>query len=307
MSNTKKFLSSEAATGLAIFTSIQIVIGTSANLCEIIYFLSHRGRRMSTSDKMTLNLAISDFVALTTYLPWRTYLLALRERTDERRIYPSLYVVCIFQTGNAIICIALDRFTAVIWPLRYNMLITSNMCSTFIGTSWLSAIVLGILHYFSYKLEIHVDYEIFLASISFAQVIVLSLIYGVLLRIARRQTREIPTMTIMGERFQVGHSSLRKSVFTTFTITLLFYVVFLPYCIYRVYSSLDKGLTNHEKNTVWRWLSAFTFINSCCNPFVYFFGMKRNRKMFVKYFQLKFRRRSNENLAHNGNYVESGV
>ena len=129
-----KLLSSQHSTWLVVFISSQILVGTTANLCVIIYLLvsHHRKRsRRIASDKMILNLAISDFIALTTYLPWRTHHLMLRERSEHTRVYASLFVVCIFSTGNAILCIAFDRFTAVVWPLRYKILITPKVSSTF--------------------------------------------------------------------------------------------------------------------------------------------------------------------------------
>ena len=286
-SEESKFLSSRDSTSLAIFTSLQILIGTTANICVIIYFLVFRHSAQRTaSDKLTLNLAISDFFALTTYLPWRTYLLILRESTEHKNIYASLFVVCIFATGNAILVIALDRLTAVVWPLRYKTLITSNVSSTFIAISWISAIVFGVVHGFSYKVHLHdPEYELFLCSMSFVQLALLSVIYGILLRTARKQRRYISNMR---GSLQAGFFLVRKSILTSFTIMILFYATFLPYSIYRVYSTIEENLTDHEKNTAWRWLTAFTFINSCCNPFVYFFGMRRHRTMLTKYFQAWF-------------------
>jgi hypothetical protein len=298
-----KYLNSQDSTWLAIFTSSQILIGVTANLCVVVYFLlSRHGKQRTPSDKLTLNLAISDLIALTTYLPWRTHLLVLQERTEHSRIYTSLYVVCIFATGNGIICIAFDRFTAVVWPLRYKILITSHVSSVFIAISWMSAILFGILHGFSYKIDKHVQYELFLCATSFAQLVVLSVIYGVLLRIARKQTENISNLQ---REFRPGFSYLRKSVFTSFTIMCLFYVTFLPYCFYRVYSTLDKSLTDHDKHTAWRWLTAFTFINSCCNPFVYFFGIKRHRTKFAKCLQANFERYCNKKQICSSKPVEN--
>jgi hypothetical protein len=96
-----KLLSSQHSTWLVVFTSSQISVGTTANLCVIIYFLVSRQRkRIIASDKMILNLAISDFIALTTYLPWRTHHLMLRERSEHTRVYASLFVVCILSCCN---------------------------------------------------------------------------------------------------------------------------------------------------------------------------------------------------------------
>ena len=287
-----KLLSSQHSTWLVVFTSSQISVGTTANLCVIIYFLvSRQCKRIIASDKMILNLAISDFIALTTYLPWRTHLLILRDATEYMYIHASLFVVCIFSTGNAITCIAIDRFIAVIWPLRYNILITSNVSWTFIAISWIAAIVLGIIRGISFTLDKNDAYEVFLSAISFAQLVVLSVIYGVLLKTARKQTRNISKLS---GRSQVRFFFLRKSVRTTFTIMCLFYATYLPSCILRVYSAVNKSLPDNEKFVVWSWLNGFTFINSCCNPFLYFFGMENQRVEFVKSFQTWISKYSND-------------
>ena len=289
-SEERSYLSSQESIGLAIFTSLQTAIGTTANLLVIIYFLVPRNyKNRCTSDKLTLNLAISDLVSLTTYLPWRTHLLLLRKGTKDYKIYASLYVVCIFATGNAIISIAFDRFTAVIWPLRYKVLITKRVSSTFIAVSWMSAVLLGVLHRLSYIFDKHKDYEMFLCVISFVQLVVLTVIYSVLLIQSRKHARNISKL---GGKIQKENIFLRKSVFTTFIIVCLFYITFLPYSIYRVYSNMNSDLTDYEKHTAWRWLTAFSFVNSCCNPFVYFFGLERHMRRFRKCFMVMFSRRS---------------
>ena len=291
MPGNTTYLTSQQSTWLAIFTSTQIVIGGVVNLCVIAYFLFfYRRKQRTASDKLTLSLAISDFVALATYLPWRTHVLILRRGTENAYIYTSLYVLGIFATGNAIICIALDRFTAAVWPLRYKVLITSRVTTIAIGISWFEAVLLAVLHGFLYKHTddcLHDDYELFLTSLSFAQLLILTAIYSVLLRIARKHMKNTSNLQERHRRTLF----LRKSIFTAFTIMCLFYITFLPYCIYRVYSRLDKRLTDKEKHAAWRWLTAFSFVNSCCNPFVYIFGIEQHRINFTNFFRTVFKMR----------------
>ena len=294
-SQERRYLSSQESIGLAIFTSLQTATGTTANLLVIIYFLLPRNyKNRCTSDKLTLSLAISDLVALTTYLPWRTHLLLLGKGTEDYKIYTSLYVVCIFATGNAVISIAFDRFTAVIWSRRYKVLMTKRVSSTFIAVSWMSAVLLGVLHRLSYMFDKHKDYELFLCVISFVQLVVLTVIYSVLLIQLRKHTRNISKLR---GKFQKEKIFLRKSVFTSFIIVCLFYIRFLPYIIYRVYSNMNSDLTDYEKHTAWRWLTA-SFVNSCCNPFVYFFGLERHMRRFRKCFMVMFNCRSNDETTN---------
>ncbi|CAB4032838.1 Hypothetical predicted protein [Paramuricea clavata] len=93
----------------------------------------------------------------------------------------------------------------------------------------------------------------------------------------------------------------------------MFYATYLPTCILRVYSAETKSLTDDEKFVVWGWLNAFTFVNSCCNPFLYFFGMESQRVEFVKSFQTWMSKYSNDEHAcsrqpnNNSNEVEDKV
>ena len=276
-----KLLSSNAATSLGVFTASQSVVGCITITIVLLYFLLTRGSLKSAADKLILNLFIADFFALATYVPWRSYLLFLRTKTKDSKIYTSLFVVCIFSTGNAVLLIGFDRFVAVVWPLRYKVLVTSKVLRTAVIVSWLTAILLGVGHGISYDIDIHAEYELLLCALSFSQLIILSVIYAVILRTARVQTRKIARRLVS---FTETHSnldySLLKTIRTTFLIVCLFYAVFLPYVVYRVVSTADKSLSDDEKHATWRWLNAFTFLNSCFDPLVYFFGMKKYRVRF---------------------------
>ena len=296
-SNT--YLSTQDSTSLAIFTSAQILIGTTANACVIIYFLVVCGiKRLTPTDKLTLNLAISDLISLTTYLPWRTYLLFVRKPSVHYRIYTSLYVVCIYATGNAVLSIAFERLVAVVWPLRYKTLMTTRMCWTFIATSWTFAIIFGIVHGLSYTVDLHDEYELYLCAIPLAQLVVISGIYGVILKTSLRHWRNIVNMK---RELKGKYLFLTKSVYTTLAIVCLFYITFFPNVIYRIYSNLDESLPEYDKHAAWRWLTAFTFLNSVCNPFVYFFGIERYRTRFTKSAKSEINRRSKKKQARKRN------
>ena len=277
-----KVLGSKVATFLAVFTATQSVVGCVTNAIVLLYFLLTRKSLKTTADKLILNLVLADFIALSTYVPWRSYLLILRAVTKHYKIYTSLFVTCIFSTGNAILLIGLDRFIAVVWPLRYKVIVTRKVLWIAITAAWISAILLGVVHGVSLEFGIHKQYELFLCGLSFSQLIILSIIYAILLRTARIQTRNIARSLQLstGKR----DYSIRKTIRTTFIIVCFFYAAFIPYAVYRLVSTADKSLSNEEKRKTWRWLTAFTFLNSCFDPLVYFFGMKTYRTNFRQRF-----------------------
>ena len=276
-------LSSKESTFLVIFNSLQIILGSAANMFEILFFLKNRHVYKSVSDKLTLNLAIADFVALTTYLPWRTYLLHIRRTTRNYKYYTSLFVFCIFTTGNAIVLVGIDRFMAITRPLRYRVLVAGKVFWLGVTLAWGIALALGIGHYLSYKkvwLNIHKDYEFFLSCLSIGHMTAMSIVYTIIIRAVRQNVKSVAFIetSFMEEN---PHSSLifyyKKSVYITFSIVCLFYVTFLPYSVYRIITHFDDTITKTSKRVTWRWLMSFTFLNSCLNPYIYLIRMQKFR------------------------------
>ena len=286
--NREYLLSSAEATFLVIFTSMQCVVGSIANAIALFFFWSKRYEYTTSSDKLMFNMALADFVALTTYVPWRAYLLNLREvDTENTKYYTSLFVVCIFCTGNAVLLIAFERFVAVMFPMRCKILITDNVLWFSVAISWITAFLLGVGHGLSYKLKIHLEYELFLCALSFGQLLVISIIYTTTFRTARKQALKIFNQVKYYETTGRIHLYIWKSVLTTFCVVSLFYGTFIPYSVYRIVSTVDESLSKREKRITWRWIIAFTFLNSTINPFIYFIGLKRYRSGLKRLLRIK--------------------
>lgn len=256
---------------LASFTSIQCVIGSIANAIVICYFLLRRKQSCKPSDKLILNLAMADFVALTTYVPWRAYLLYLRKKTKNSPYYTSLFVTCIFCTGNAVLLMALTRLFAVLFPLKYRAFFTSKAVNCLIGLSWITAILLGIGHRISWRDmgDFHLNYELFLSFLSFCQLIAILSVYAMIFRSAKQSQRLFKQRS-----FKISR--------TTYVIVFFCYATFLPYTVYRIVSNTDKSLTNDQKRVTWRWIIAFSFLNSCFNPFLYFITTKKFKRELTR-------------------------
>ncbi|XP_046863766.1 adenosine receptor A3-like [Xenia sp. Carnegie-2017] len=294
------FLSSNVAKFLSLLMATQCFVGCIANAIVLLYSIRNKRHFQNTADKLILHLAVTDFIALSTYVPWRSYLLMIRTRTTDYKFYTSLFVFCIFLTGSAVLLIAFDRFVALTRPLRYKGLITSKVFWISVKTSWICAFLLGIFHYFSYDFRVHGEYEVFLSSLSFLQLILMAVIYTFLLKSIANLGRKMCGESVS---FNIKQSALTvKTVRMTFVIVCLFYATFTPYTVYRIVSTADESMSNHEKNGTWRWLIAFTFLNSCINPFVYFYRMKKYRhRLCISCFGMHHDHgeRNHENLQNN--------
>lgn len=268
-------LSSKVASFLAAFTAIQCAFGCITNSVVLLYFLLARGSLETTSDKLILNLAVADFLALSTYVPWLSHLVLQRAVTKYATIYRSLFIFCIFSTGNAILLIGLDKFIAVSWPLTYKAIVTFKAFWVSVISSWFSAILFAVGHGLSYRFGIHREYDLFLSALSLSQLILLSTIYVVLVRTARNHSQNIARR--LGSFAANQIYSLGKTIRATFAIVCLFYATLLPYVVYKIVSTADRTMSSDEKLITWCWITAFTFLNSCFDPIVYFFGMKKYR------------------------------
>ena len=258
---------------LVSFTSAQCAVGSIANAVAICYFLSRRKNSYSSSDRLTLNLALADFVALTTYVPWRAY--HLRQSTDNYAYYTSLFVACLFCTGNAVLLMALTRLVAILFPLKYRVFFTNKLANRMIVLSWTIAISLGIGHRVSLRDmgDFHLSYEMFLSFLSFCQLLAISSAYVMILRSTRQP------------KFQFQQRKIKIS-WTTYVIVILCFATFLQCTVYRVVTTANKSLTVKEKIATWRWIMAFSFFNSCCNPFLYLITKKKFKCWFRQFLNL---------------------
>ena len=183
--------------------------------------------------------------------------------------------------------IAVDRFFAVMCPLRYKVLITGKVLWFSITISWITAFLLGVGHGVSYKLKIHSEYELFLCALSFGQLLIISVVYIMVFKSARKQAVFISEQAKSFNSSQRNRSFIWKTVLSTFCIICLFYGTFLPYSVYRIISTVDESLPKSAKRITWRRIMAFTFLNSCINPFIYFITMNRFRLSLKRFLGIK--------------------
>ena len=134
----------------------------------------------------------------------------------------------------------------------------------------------------SYQLKFHAGYQLFLSAMSLRRLLIISIFYAIIFKSARKQALSATKLTQYFIASDGHRLYTRKAVCTTFFIVCLFYGTFLPYSIHRIVSTMDKSLSPNDKRTTWRWIIAFTFVNSSINAFIYFIGTKRFRSRFKR-------------------------
>ena len=249
---------------LIVIASVESIVGSLANLVIIIMFITREELRRKNSDLLILNLAVADFISLTTFLPWNTYLTS-QGKGENRAYYTSLNTFCLLYSGTAVLTIAFDKYIAVVYPLRYSTFISRRRTIFMISFTWLIAIGLVIYHFFNALFSgKHHILDKSLSGVVLLQLLFVSALYVVVFKAVRKQLLLHSVEKI-----------LIKSAFNTFILIFLFYSTFLPYAVLQMSSMNDFF--------VWRRLFSLIYINACINPFVYFFRMKRFRRAFQKF------------------------
>ena len=94
---------------LVVIASVESIVGSLANLVILIMFITREELRRKNSDLLILNLAVADFISLTTFLPCNTYHTS-QGKVDKGAYYTSLNTFCLFYSGTAVLTIAFDKY-----------------------------------------------------------------------------------------------------------------------------------------------------------------------------------------------------
>ena len=304
---TSEFMNDMELNLLICFASLQVIVGSSANLLVIILFATRRELRRKNSDFLILHVASADLISLTTFLPWNIYLTKLG-RSEYAEYYTSLNTFCLFLSGTAVLMVAVDKYVAVVCPLRYAAFITRTKILLMVIGSWLVATTLVIAHFFDAlsAREHHHILDKSLSSLVLVKMLFVASLYSVVFRAVRNQLAAHAGLNLNNpnslkntsnqERME---SAFLKSAINTFIVVCLFYATYLPYAVLQMMSISDF--------MIWRKLFSFIYINACINPFVYFFRMRRFRNALYYAFNKGKQVDINARLFLSSNKISSTV
>ena len=269
---------------LLVYNSLEIAIGTLSNFFIMVVFLLASEMRKRPSDLLIFNLATADLILLTTFQPWLTCIIGEKNLEEKYYFfYEGLNSFVQLASGHAVLLIALDRFVAVIVPLKYPTWVRRITVYKFITLSWGLALIIGITNVMAYELNFY--NPAWLAFWIVYQLVLLlttTLMYVVIFSSSYRQGRRIWRQGTISASERLRYQIMLKITTNTFIVVSFFYATFLPVIIYITHVSLVSKEKNYSQIGTRAWIYSFSALNCCFNPVFYVFRTERFRQVFYR-------------------------
>lgn len=260
---------------LSAISSLQIVSGSLLNSLVILLLSFNVNLLQVPSNLILLSLTISDFISCSFFLPYHLYLLHLCCLSQwQHQACRILAAFCSSCSVNNIIAMTLDRFFAVVRPLRYNVIVTSSKVRHLLALAWCGATAYTGLFFTTMYFNL-ASIKFFLECVAFGMVFLTIGLYWRIFRSAREQIRKIQAVY----KFQsAGLKMSLKSAVTSGRVVLLLVISYVPLLVYAILiESSSSPRSIEEKSQIFSWVLSFSFWNSCANPLVYFICSRKFR------------------------------
>ncbi|XP_078349571.1 adenosine receptor A2a-like [Oculina patagonica] len=264
-----------------VFNCLSLVIGSCANFLVIVSSLMFISvRDIEGTSLFLVSLSVADFLLCAVYQP----LLVIRfNHPDQTQSYllSMLFFGKLLMTAslNGLLAVSFDRFVAIYLPFKYITWMNETNVARLILISWVVALAVGILN-----LSDNFGVKAFSHLYTTIVIVVVPILYGVIYKEARKQTQRIinqstPTTKDFPNRHHLTDRAI-KGVGLVLVTTLL---CWLPMILFPAFSETLKSDEDILRAVLWC-LTA-SCVNSCVNPFIYFYKFSKFRRNVRKLFQ----------------------
>lgn len=253
------------ATTFLVLSLLQIITGSLFNGFVISLLLVNQRLREIPANVILLSLAISDFFACAVVLPYHVYLVL---HVYENRMHLTLLLFSMTVSMIGTVVLTADRFLAIVYPLRYNVLVTIRRTRYVLVSYWLLSILYATIFYIALCYQIK-GMRYFLLLVEFCAVLTILVFYGVIFRAAFRQIRQIKYQDgdVRGAGVAVFKRTL-SSAKTSGSIVFFFVVSYLPVFILAACNEY-RSVPISTYNDYIIWLLCLAFLNCNINPLLY--------------------------------------
>lgn len=175
--------------------------------------------------------------------------------------------------------ISLERCIAVMRPLRYNALVTTQKVWVAVAFAWIIPILFQCLRYWILSRE---TFTVVIFTTVFTCIVATTAAYSFLWNILRHHRNQVSNQVQLQVYFHgqdsVDMTRKRKSVVTMVYVYVLFLLSCIPtlYAVH-IYNETAFQFTAHSSN-LWGISSTLAFANSSLNPLVYCWRMTNIRR-----------------------------
>ncbi|XP_056145803.1 G-protein coupled receptor 183-A [Lampris incognitus] len=292
---------------MPIFYTVVFIVGLSGNALAL-HVIRPNLKKMNSSTLLSLNLVISDLI-FTFSLPFRVvyYALGFHWPMGEQfcKFTGLIFYINTYAGVNFMTCLSIDRFIAIVLPLRcghYRTLRTVKYVCIgmwlYVLAQTLPLIRMPMLHREPDNYTTCMEYPNFdmLPYVEFILIGAVFMGYGIpLLVILVCYSVLCSKLHLMAKTNHLTEKSgrSRKAIGVICCVTLVFVICFSPYHIdilqYMIRKLVSepscKDLTNFQVSL--HFTVCLMNLNSCLDPFIYFFACKGYKRKVLKLLRMQ--------------------
>ena len=267
-------LSDSSTTFLLCINGIAVLIGTLANaLVMVAVFVAVELR---TATNLCLgSLSAGDLLTCAVFQPIFMHSIALDTLTVANK---SVSILAVYLSLNGLVNVTVERYVAIFFPYHYIRWMALVHIYVIIAFSWVIAIFANILYVLGVTSEF-VGYS-YIFIVAFLLIVVYAKIYLT----ARKQNQ-------IDVHFQSNDVNLEQDALkqarrraleskTTMSIGMIigiFLICWLPFMISPAFVGKNTSYTQ-----IYPWVNTFALLNSCGNPFLYFWKFPKFRSSLME-------------------------
>lgn len=257
------------------------IVGNSLVLAAILSAPSLR----SPAILLLCNLAVSDLLVGLVIQP----LFIAHSFNLTKRLLTSIWLIMSYSACGISLCtmtaIAVDRFLALHYHLRYSTMVTSFRIKTILTALWLKSFIFSGIYFWSVRI-----FFLYITIFVCLCLIISVFCYVRIFKIVRHQQKKIqcqhqavnlPQGSTISNLLQLEKSAINSFLF--FIVMVIFYTPVSTY-LSLIYATKDGS------HRAWNVAITLVFINSSVNPFLYCWRMgdlraavmKTARKLFCR-------------------------
>ena len=277
--NLSQNTSGEDTLSLIITSAINVpsmlvaIVGNSLVLAAILSAPSLR----SPAILLLCNLAVSDLLVGLVIQP----LFIAHSFNLTTRLLTSIWLIMSYSACGISLCtmtaIAVDRFLALHYHLRYSTMVTSFRIKTILTALWLKSVIFSGIYFWSVRI-----FFLYITIFVCLCLIISVFCYVRIFKIVRHQQKKIqcqhqavnlPQGSTISNLLQLKKSAINSFLF--FIVMVLFYTPVSTY-LSLIYATKDGS------HRGWNVAITLVFINSSLNPFLYCWRMGDLRAAVMK-------------------------